>query len=316
MSTNCANGSLRLLVCLLAAAAIGATFSMSTASAAERKAKAKSGFGEFNPSDDSVDLFDGMNDGQLEVKFIPKDSSQANVLIKNKSDKPLNVKLPDAFAARPVLAQIGGGLGGGGGRLGGNMGGMGGGQMMGGGMGGMGGGMGGGMMGGMGGMGGGMFNIPPEKVGKLKVACVCLEHGKAEPRAAIPYEIKPIDSLVPNKAVQELCRMVGSGKVNQRVAQAAAWNLQNGMSWDALAAKRVEHVGGLSEPYFSEYELRGHAAGHRGDGDAEQRPKDSTKSPGETAASQSGLGSDSLVSDDTSEVAEDKTRLRRKARAR
>ena len=43
----------------------------------------------------------------------------------------------------------------------------------------MGGGM-GGMGGGMGGMGGGMgmFNVPPEQVGQLKVATVCLEHGK------------------------------------------------------------------------------------------------------------------------------------------
>jgi hypothetical protein len=173
------------------------------------------------------------------------------------------------------------------------------------------------MMGGMGGMGGGMFNIPPEKVGKLKVACVCLEHGKAEPRAAIPYEIKPIDSLVSNKAVQELCRMVGSGKVNQRVGQAAAWNLQNGMSWDALAAKRVEQVGGLSEPYFSEYELRAAMQlATEATVSAEQRPKDSTKSPGETATSQRGLGNDSLVSDTTTEVAEDKAAPRRKARAR
>ena len=51
----------------------------------------------------------------------------------------------------------------------------------------------GGGMGGMGGMGGGMFNVPPEQTGKIKVPTVCLEHGKAEPHAKIPYEIKPID---------------------------------------------------------------------------------------------------------------------------
>ena len=67
--------------------------------------------------------------------------------------------------------------------MGGGMGGMG---MGGGGMG-----MGGGGMGGGG--GGGFFNIPAEKVGQFKVQTVCLEHGKKDPRPAIPYEIKPIE---------------------------------------------------------------------------------------------------------------------------
>ena len=67
---------------------------------------------------------------------------------------------------------------------------------MGGGMGGMGGGMG----------GGGMFNVPPEKVGQLRVATVCLEHGKGEPNEHIPYEIKPLEKVVNRPAVVELCR--------------------------------------------------------------------------------------------------------------
>ena len=83
----------------------------------------------------------------------------------------------------------------------------------------------GGMGGGMGGMGGGggFFNVPAEKVGQFKVATVCLDFGKGEPRAAIPYEIKPIESYVSKPEVQELCRLLGQGGVNQRVAQLAAW---------------------------------------------------------------------------------------------
>ncbi|MBM4000931.1 MAG: hypothetical protein FJ297_15570, partial [Planctomycetes bacterium] len=99
--------------------------------------------------DKVVDLFEGMESGELEVRFIPRDAREANVLFVNKTGQPVTIKLPDAFAGVPVLRQaIGGGIGGGG------LGGMGGGGMGGGGMGGMGGGgnqgMGGGFGGGMG----------------------------------------------------------------------------------------------------------------------------------------------------------------------
>jgi hypothetical protein len=210
--------------------------------AGDRAAK-KSGADKSNA--ETVEMFKAIDDGQIAVKFIPKDSKQAKVMIENKTDKPLNVKLPDAFAGVPVLAQMGG--------IGGrnssrdsssnsqN-------QSMGGGMGGMG----GGMMGG----GGGFMNVAPEKVAQLDVPTVCLEHGKAEPRAAIPYEIKPIDSITPKSGVKELCTMLGMGQVNQRAAQAAAWNLNNGMSWQELSAKRYRYSNGATSPYFNAAELR------------------------------------------------------------
>ena len=49
--------------------------------------------------------------------------------------------------------------------------------------------------------------------------------------------------------------MLGTGKVNQRAAQAAAWHLNNGMSWEQLAAKRVRHLNGESRPYFTAAEI-------------------------------------------------------------
>ncbi|MEX0714501.1 MAG: hypothetical protein WD278_19345, partial [Pirellulales bacterium] len=205
--------------------------------------------GEYNPAHESVEMFQAMESGQIAVKFIPKDSSQARVMITNKTDKPLNVKLPEAFAAVPVLAQMGGMGGGGmgGGGMGG--GGGGGGQGMGGGMGGGGGGMGGG------GGGMGMMNLPAEKVGRLTVTCICLEHGKAEPRPAIPYVIQPIESFTDKPAVRELCVLLGSGSLNQRAAQAAAWNLASGMSWEELAAKSIKRLDGRRYSYFSYQEL-------------------------------------------------------------
>jgi hypothetical protein len=214
--------------------------------------------GPFNPADPSVELFQAIDAGQIEVKLIPKDSTQCRVRIKNKTDGPLNVKLPEAFAGVPVLAQFGAPVGGGGGGIGG--GGIGGGRGgLGGGTGGMnqgfGGGM-GGMGGGMGGMGGGMFNIPPERVGELNIPIVCLEHGKRDPRPKVPYEIKPIDSFTDKPEVHQLCRMLGTGRLNQRVAQVSAWHLNNDMSWRELAAKRLRFANGTSRPYFSAQEIQ------------------------------------------------------------
>ena len=100
------------------------------------------------------------------------------------------------------------------------------------------------------------MNIPAEKMGKIKVQLVCLEHGKPDPRASVPYEIKPIDSFTKDASVQQLCSMLGEGKLDQRVAQVAAWHLANNMSFDQLAAKQVEHLGSPPEPYFSQHEVR------------------------------------------------------------
>jgi len=247
MTSGNRTGWLRWLILAVAVALV-----CPLASAADRTAKAP------KPAPEAVEMFAAIEAGQIGVKLIPKDSTECRVLIENKTKKPLSVKLPDAFAGVPVLAQMG--MGGMGGMGGGGMGGMGGGGMGGGGQT-MGGGMGGGgMMGGMGGGGmmgggGGMFNVPPEKVGKFKVATVCLEHGKDEPRPAMKYEIKPIGEFTDRVQVHELCRLVGSG-MNQRIAQAAAWHLSNDMSWQQLAAKQLRFANGTRAPYFSGREIR------------------------------------------------------------
>lgn len=109
---------------------------------------------------ESVDMFDAMASGDIEVILKPKDATQANFIVKNNSDRPLAITMPSAFASVPVMKQLnGGGFGGGqqgggfgGGQQGGGFG-AGGGQ---GGGGGFGGGQGGGGFGG-GGFGGGGF---------------------------------------------------------------------------------------------------------------------------------------------------------------
>jgi hypothetical protein len=188
-----------------------------------------------NPDALVVDMFPAIENGQIDVKLIPKDVAQFRMVITNKTKQPLSVRLPDAFGAVPVLAQqqpaqqnnnqnqnqaAGGAAGGP----------MGGGQ--------------------------GFFNVPPEKVGQLKATTVCLEHGKADPRPGVPYMIKPIESVTDNPQVQEVCRLIGRGVCSQRVAQVAAWHLNNHMSWQQLLAKEVRFAGGGSAPYFSPQEIQ------------------------------------------------------------
>ena len=222
--------------------------------AAPKRPSIATGSAKPDPNAKTVEMFAAMESGDINVQLIPKNAEEARVLVKNNTRQPLRIEMPAAFAGVPVLAQFGGGNQGGGGFGGGNQGG--GNQGMGGGMGGgmMGGGMGGGGMGGMGG-GGGFFNVAPEKVGQIKVGLLCLEHGKKDPRPGIPYEIKPIDALTSNPAVHELLKQFANDKYDQRAAQAAAWHLNNSMSWQQLAGKRIPHLNRPSEPYFSHGEI-------------------------------------------------------------
>lgn len=210
-----------------------------------------------------VEMFDAMKSDQIEVKVIAPNVEKANLIVKNNSGKPLSIKMPGAFAGVPVLAQIG--PGGGGGGLGG--GGQGGGGFGGGGQGGGnqgfgggggggqgGGGFGGGQGGGLGGGGGGgLFNIPAGKEGRLQIAIVCMEHGKKDPNARVKYEIKPIESFAKNESSAEVLKMMADGEIHRDVAQACAWHLENGLSWEELASKDkvVSSFGGYSEKYFT-----------------------------------------------------------------
>jgi hypothetical protein len=233
-------GSLRILI-VSAFAAIVAAVCISRLRAAEQSSPNAA-----PPA--SIDLFAGIKTGDLQVKYIPKNSEEATLQIQNNTHQPISVKLPDSFVGVPVLAQNAGGLGGG----------NGGGtrrssssnsqnQSSGGGLGG----------GGGGGLGGGGFNLAPEATGKLKVTTVCLEHGKEEPNPHIPYEIHSVDSFTTDGRVKEVLMLLGSGNLDQRAAQAAAWHFTDGMSWSELAAKKSHHLGGRpDEPYFTQAELQ------------------------------------------------------------
>jgi hypothetical protein len=270
--------------------------------------------------------------GLAETRYIPNDSRSAQILIANRADRPLSIRLPAAFVGVPVLAQMGMGMGMGGGGMGGGAQMTGGGMGMGGGMGGMGGGMGGGgfcwvareaygphdprwlafrgwlstdapawLQAAYGTHGEwfadwmhdkpaakwavrqamdaclasadetltdvahlqveqttGGFLVPPGKTRTIRFATVCLEHGKPEPSPRIPYRLQPLDSVSQDPRLEFVLMALANGRVSQRVAQAAAWHVANGLSWERLAAETIRHAGGVpDEPFFQRAELAG-----------------------------------------------------------
>jgi hypothetical protein len=190
----------------------------------------------------AVEMFQAMEEGILTVDFIGKDAKEANLIFKNKGNEAINVVLPETFGAVPVLAQ--GMMGGGG------MGGMGGGGM---------GGMGGGGMGGMGGGGmmGGMMRVEPDTPRKMTVATLCLNHGKADPNPRMKYKVVRLAEVNDSPVIEEFCKALAAGKVSQNTAQAAAWHVANGLTWEELVRKpRVisEYTG--VEMFFSKFEIQ------------------------------------------------------------
>jgi hypothetical protein len=226
---------------------VSLAFMLSAAVAADPAASAAASPG------DTIDLFAAKNAGQVNVRLIPHDEKSGHVLITNNTTGPLTIKLPAAFAGTPILAQFrGGGLGPGPGAGFGTGPGGGGTQAVAGGFGPPGGANAGAVRGGN--INGGVpfFNIGPDRAVKLKFVSVCLEHGKPEPNSRIPYDLVPIDSYTNDPAVIQLAQMLGRGEIDQSAAQAAAWHLANGLTWQQLNSRiGVRHINGVTEPFFS-----------------------------------------------------------------
>ena len=287
-----------------------------------------------------LDVLAAAADGAIDVKFIPNDSRSAQVVVRNRGDRPLTLRLPAGFAGVPVLAQMGmgGGMGGQGAGFG--AGGIGagpqnvGGGGMGGGMGGMGGGMGGG------GFcwvarevygvhdprwlafrqwmiwqapawmqdlyrehgadlaawlrerpaaksavrlamssvtatddlasGGGLFRVATAaddafnkpftvvagQTLALRVPTVCLEYGRREPTPRMPYRLEPLAKVSEDPKLAIVLGGLASGQLTQKVAQAAAWHIASGRTWEQLAAEVIDRAGGDPDvPLFTAADL-------------------------------------------------------------
>lgn len=193
---------------------------------------------KYDPAAEQLEMFAAIESGALSVRVVAHDAKGGNMYFENLSGKPLTVKLPEAVTIVHVLKQFGGGgLGGGG--LGGQQGGFGGGQSGGGGFGQQGGGgFGGG--GGLGGQqvggGGGFFSIPAERVAQVPYHSVCLNYGKPDPSPRMTYKPVRVEDYTDNKILQETLRLVGTGRLDYTVAQAATWHITDKLSWERLAS--------------------------------------------------------------------------------
>lgn len=172
-------------------------------------------------------------EGLVAVRFIPNDSRSAQVIVTNTSKRPLTLRLPEAFVGVPVLAQLPGG-----GAPPGVPQPVGGGQPA------------------MGMPGGGPFSLPPEKVRRFRVPTVCLEHGRREPAPRIPYVMKPLEAQGGDPRIGDVLMSLSSGHVSQKAAQAAAWHVANGLSWERLAGEASKRLGGEPDlPFFAPADL-------------------------------------------------------------
>ena len=202
----------------------------------------------------AVDVFEAIDQDLMEVKFIARDSQRGRLFLTNKTDKAIDVIVPDAFAGVPVVMHQFGGGGMGGGGMGGGMGG--GKQSVGGGGGG---GRGGGGRGGGGGGrgGGGRFNVAPEDVSRIDVPLLCLNHGFRDPSTNKPYEIRPIEDVVSDPAIVEVIAAYSNGDLDAAASQAAIWHLNSEVTWQDLAAKLTGTVREIvRDPYFSKQKFK------------------------------------------------------------
>ncbi len=299
----------------------------------------RSGSAQEAPAAAPVDVLTAAAAGQVEVRFIPNDSRSAQVIVANRDERPLTLRLPAAFAGVPVAAQM---MGMGGPGIGGQQTGFGGAQTVGGG--GMQGPVGGpGQPGGAFGAGGGAFcwvarevygvhdprwlafrqwmtweapawlqrvyatygeatadwlhsrptaraglrllmdqaiaatpaelpagqlrvmtnlvhtapfTVPPGKSMTLRVPLVCLEYGLKEPTPRMPYQLAPLAEFSEDPRLAVLLGGLASGHLTQSVAQAAAWHVASGRSWEQLGAEVVTGAGAVPDrPVFSPAEL-------------------------------------------------------------
>lgn len=264
-------------------------------------------------------------EGLAEVKFVANDSRSAQVVVTNRGDRPLTLRLPAAFAGVPLLAQMGGGgqqgAGFGAGGIGASPQNVGGGGMQNQGM---------GIGGAQGGnpfcwvarevygvhdprwfafrqwmvwqapawlqqiylergedfaawlrdrpaakaavrlamnqalaterdcVAGGQFRVATTAVDAfskpftiaaggtvaVKVPTVCLEYGKREPMARMPYKLTAFEKVSQDPKVALILGGLASGHLSQKVAQAAAWHLASGRTWEQLAAEVIDRAGG------------------------------------------------------------------------
>ena len=102
-----------------------------------------------------------------------------------------------------------------------------------------------------------MFNIPAGKSGRVSIKTVCLEEGKPNPKSRMNYVIQPLEDLNSDPRIAEMCRMIANDEISQPAAQAAAWSVTDGLTWQEMLVKnRIERMDGSFVRYFHPNDIR------------------------------------------------------------
>ena len=200
------------------------------------------------PGYEEVDLFQALERGEITATVHVRDAEQLQLAIENRTDRELAVRMPNVFAAVPLHAQFqpGGAQQGGfpafnQGNAAQNQGvGAPGGNNF--------------NFGNNGQNNGGIFNVPPAKVVRTKLPCVCLEHGKDDPNPRLDYEIRPMHSVLADPHTARLVELLASS-TDRRVVQLAAWHRANGVTWEQLAALKQDRARRPDRPQYSPAEI-------------------------------------------------------------
>ena len=205
----------------------------------------------------AAELFAAIDAGAVEARVIVRDQYHARVILRNTTDAPVALRLPDVFAARPILAQqnfafpsmnqnqrqtqpqsVSGPMaqsGNQGFNFGGNQG-QGANQNFFG--------------------NNNTFNIPPESVRSLSIACFCVELGKPNPRSIHPYELVKFDEVGGDSTLAAVFQRYARGDLDREAVQAAVWHVVNDKSWDELGKLSRKIALNAEAPIFSERQLR------------------------------------------------------------
>jgi hypothetical protein len=213
-----------------------------------------------DPEAPVIDVFSGMDNGQIAVRVSAENAREGRIFLTNKTDRPLTVALPKALIAAQVLPQFnqpGGGL------FGNNQMGLNNGanganganglaQMVGGNA--MPAGPGNGFPNPGGQMNNGFapnnfFSIPPEKTVQLNLQSVCLNYGRPEPHSGLTYRLVKVESVTTDPVLRQLLENY-SPRTNRDAQQAAAWHLANGLTWEQIVNLTTQPAPGIAVPLF------------------------------------------------------------------
>jgi hypothetical protein len=81
-----------------------------------------------------------------------------------------------------------------------------------------------------------VVTLPPGGQQVFPVACVGLDFAKPSPLPIMPYELVDIDDASRRPEVRTVLEGLAAGRIEQDVAQLAAWHFNSGMNWEQLAA--------------------------------------------------------------------------------